>query len=224
MLIAGFQKTSFVDYPKRIAAVVFTPYCTMRCVYCHNRHILGRDAEIIDECEVMEYLEKRSGMLDAVVITGGEPTLRQDLPDFIADIRQLGYLVKLDTNGTNPDMLLRLINEKQLDYIAMDIKAPFEKYDEITCCKNDLSAIHRSITIIMNSGVDYEFRTTFPPQLSPDDIATLAGQIKGAKKYCVQQYRKVTNDDPEPLPPSTVRLAAQKAQEILGIPVEVRGL
>ena len=131
MLIAGFQKTSFVDYPGKIAAVVFTPYCTMRCTYCHNRHILGKEAQLLDEQAVLEYLEKRRDMLDAVVISGGEPTLQKNLPQFISLVKSMGFMIKLDTNGSNPKLLSQLIAEGMLDYIAMDIKAPFEKYSII---------------------------------------------------------------------------------------------
>lgn len=224
MLIAGFQKTSFVDYPEKIAAVVFTPYCTMRCTYCHNRHILGKEAQLLDEQAVLEYLEKRRDMLDAVVVSGGEPTLQKNLPQFISLLRGMGFMIKLDTNGSNPTMLSELIANGMLDYIAMDIKAPFEKYSIITQTKDDMDAIRRSIAVIMNSGLPYEFRTTFPPSLSAEDIAELSGQIKGAEKYCIQQYRKTDADDPEPHPPSEVKRAAQLAENILGINVEVRGI
>lgn len=224
MLIAGFQKTSFVDYPEKIAAVVFTPYCTMRCTYCHNRHILGKEAQLLEEQAVLEYLEKRKDMLDAVVVSGGEPTLQKNLPQFISLLRNMGFLIKLDTNGSNPKMLSQLIAEGMLDYIAMDIKAPFKKYSLITQTQDDMDAIRRSAALIMNSGLPYEFRTTFPPSLSVEDIAEIAMQIKGAEKYCVQQYRKVDNDDPEPHPPSEVQSAAKLAEEILGIKVEVRGI
>jgi len=224
MFIAGFQKTSFVDYPGKIAAVVFTPYCTMNCTYCHNRHILGKKAQLLDEGAVLEYLERRQGMLDAVVVSGGEPTIHQNLPEFIDALRDMGYLVKLDTNGSNPRVLQQLIAGKKLDYIAMDIKAPMEKYREITRSNDDLDAIRRSITLIMNSGVEYEFRTTFAPELSPEDIELLAEQIKGVKKYCLQQYRVVEAGDPSPHQPSVVREAAEKAEKVLGISVEIRGL
>lgn len=224
MLIAGFQKTSFVDYPGKIAAVVFTPYCTMRCTYCHNRHILGKEAQLLDEQAILQYLEKRSDMLDAVVISGGEPTLQKNLPQFISLLKSMGFMIKLDTNGSNPKMLSQLIAEGMLDYIAMDIKAPFEKYSLITQTNDDMDSIRRSVALIMNSGVPYEFRTTFPPSLSPEDIAGLASQIKGAEKYCIQQYRKVDADDPEPHPPSEVKRAAQLAEDLLGIKVEIRGI
>jgi len=224
MRIAGFQKTSFVDFPGKIAAVVFTPYCTMNCTYCHNRHILGKNAPLLDEGEILEYLQKRKGMLDAVVISGGEPTLQPNLQEFIERLRDMGYMIKLDTNGSNPTVLHRLIAGGLLDYVAMDIKAPFEKYRSVTQTDDDIESIRRSVTLLMNSPVEYEFRTTFAPQLTPEDIEVLAGQIKGAKKYCIQQYRKVEADDPSPHQPSVVRRAGELAQNILGIDVEVRGL
>ncbi|MBE6752798.1 MAG: anaerobic ribonucleoside-triphosphate reductase activating protein [Ruminococcaceae bacterium] len=224
MLIAGFQKNSFVDYPGKIAAVVFTPHCNMRCWYCHNRHILGHDAELLDEQAVLEFLDRRKGALDAVVISGGEPTLRANLPLFIDVLRDMGYLVKLDTNGTNPKMLASLIQAGKLDYVAMDIKAPFEKYGEITQVKDDIAAIRQSATLLINGGIDYEFRTTFAPNLTPEDIGTLAREIQGAKRYYLQQYRPRDKEDPHSHTPEELNAAAECARAVLGDAVIVRGL
>ncbi len=223
MLIAGLQKNSFVDYPGRIAAVVFTPHCNMRCSYCHNRHILESDTPFTDASEVLGFLERRRGMLDAVVISGGEPTLQQGLTEFIDTVRAMDYLVKLDSNGLNPRMLMELVNSGRVDYVAMDIKAPLAEYSLVTPIGCEESALRKSVTFLINSGVDYEFRTTFAPQLSVEHIERLAMDIRGAKRYYLQQYRTRDKNDPEPHTPEEVRRAADKAREILGV-CEIRGL
>ena len=149
MQIAGFQKNSFVDYPGQIAAVVFCGGCNYNCWYCHNRHIL-RDYPTIDEKEVFDYLERRKGAVDAVVFSGGEATLQADLADYMKRVKDMGYLVKLDTNGANPAALKKLLNQNLIDYVAMDIKAPFDKYKEVTGVKADIAAVKESITILLN--------------------------------------------------------------------------
>lgn len=223
MLIAGFQKTSFVDYPGKISAVVFTPGCNMRCWYCHNSHINAGEVTLIEQSEVMEHLRRRADVLDGVVISGGEPTLQRDLREFIADIRSLGLAVKLDTNGTDPRTLAGLISDGLIDYAAMDIKAPLDRYSAITGTHDDMSAIRQSINLLVNSGIDHEFRTTFAPGLTTGDIVSIAGDISGAKRYYLQQYRRITPDGPEPLPPSELQRAAKLARELLGH-CEARGV
>ena len=213
MLIAGLRKTSFVDFPGKISAVVFTPGCNMRCWYCHNSHINAGEVEIIDEEYVMDYLRRRRDMLDGVVISGGEPTLQRGLREFILRVREPGYAVKLDTNGTNPALLAQLLGDRLVDYVAMDIKAPLHRYRDVTGTDDDLSAIRRSITLLMNSGTDYEFRTTLAPGLSPEDMTALTGCIAGAKRLYIQQYRPVLPGHPAPLPPSEVARAAAIASE-----------
>ncbi len=223
MLIAGFQKNSFVDYPGKISAVVFTPGCNMRCWYCHNSHINAGEVTLIEQSEVMEHLRRRADVLDGVVISGGEPTLQRDLREFITGVRSLGLAVKLDTNGTDPRTLAGLISEGLIDYAAMDIKAPLHRYADITGTSDDMSAIRQSINLLINSGLDHEFRTTFAPGLTPEDIAAIAGDIAGAKRYFLQQYRRITPDGPQPLPPSELEKAAALARELLGH-CEVRGI
>lgn len=223
MLIAGLQKNSFVDYPKKLCAVVFTPGCNMNCWYCHNRHIISGEVDLVPEREVLDYLERRKELLDAVVITGGEPTQRPDLRKFIEKVRRFGYLVKLDTNGTNPMTVAQLLSDGLLDYVAMDIKAPLDKYETITDVKCDIGSIRQSINLLINCGVPYEFRTTFAPSLEPSDAALIAEDIAGAERYYIQQYRKVNDADPEPHPPSAVILAAKLARDKLGF-CETRGL
>lgn len=190
MKIAGIQMNSMVDYPGCMAAVIFTAGCNMNCSYCHNRAIIDpRISPSYDPAAVLADLKKRAFLLDGVVISGGEPTLQLDLKDFILRVRQLGYKIKLDTNGTNPILLYNLMKEKLLDYVAMDIKAPFEKYRYICGGNVSLKAVQKSIDILMAGDVDYEFRTTIAPQLTEDDILRIAQRIQGAGRYFLQQYR-----------------------------------
>jgi pyruvate formate lyase activating enzyme len=190
MPIAGLQKNSFVDYPGKIAAVVFYGGCNFNCWYCHNRHILGDDYPRTDEKEVLDFLEKRRGMLDAAVFSGGEATLQRGLIPLMERVKAMGYLIKLDTNGTRPGIIERCLERGLTDYIAMDIKAPLGKYGENVCAPYNAGAIKRSIGLIMRGRARYEFRTTCVPQLTADDIETIAhGMIAGAGVYALQQYR-----------------------------------
>jgi len=191
MKIAGFQKSSFVDYPSIMACVVFTPGCNMRCGYCHNKHILGSDAPSVDELAVMEYLQKRRGMLKGVVITGGEPTLRPDLEVFVKRVKEMGYKVKLDTNGTQPDRVRSLVGQGLIDYIAMDIKANKDKYSLVAGCNIDFENIMSTVEYIKSTGIAHEFRTTFCPELMKEDILEISRDIVGDSDYYLQQYRQV---------------------------------
>jgi len=222
MKIAGFAKSSFVDYPGKIACVVFTPYCNMKCRYCHNKHILSGDVPVVEETKVFDYLEKRKDMLGAVVITGGEPTIQNDLRLFIEKVRKLGLMVKLDTNGTNPKVIKDLLAKGLLDYIAMDVKAPLNKYFETVCCPVDINAITASIGIIMNSSISYEFRTTFAPSLTCEDIESIGDLVRGTKAYYLQQYKPAEDEEPAHKP-EYVQAAAEMMREKIGI-CEVRGL
>jgi len=192
MKIAGFVKQSLVDYPGRIAASVFTQGCNMNCVFCHNRCLVGENGENgpIDPEDIFSFLRNRKRFLDGVVVTGGEPTLQPELEGFVKRVKDMGYPVKLDTNGTQPQVLKRLLDKNLLDYIAMDIKAPMKKYHEI--CRSDINehALLESITLIMESSAAYEFRTTYCPQLNETDIFEIGEMIHGAKKYVLQQYRE----------------------------------
>ncbi|HHW22364.1 MAG TPA: anaerobic ribonucleoside-triphosphate reductase activating protein [Clostridiaceae bacterium] len=193
MRIAGLQKNSMVDYPGKISAVVFTQGCNMNCGYCHNRRLIKftEDNEIYDEDSVLAFLEKRRGLLDGVVVSGGEPTLQKDLPCFLEKIRKMDFKTKLDTNGTNPECLRTLINNGLLDYVAMDIKAPLCKYGKICCSPVNTAKVMESIEILKNAFIEYEFRTTYTPELDDDDLRDISRIIKGAKKYVLQQYREV---------------------------------
>ena len=187
--LAGLQKTTFIDYPDKIACIIFTQGCNFRCGYCHNPELFENKEPVLSVPAFFEFLNKRKGKLDGVVITGGEPTLHKDIKEFIQQIKTLGFLVKLDTNGTRPDILQELLNENLLDYIAMDIKAPLTKYKDITQVDVDTNIIKKSIDLIMNSDVDYEFRTTVvKSQLSQEDFEIIGKTIKGAKRYYLQEF------------------------------------
>ena len=193
MEIAAVVKCSFIDYPDKIAAVVFTPGCNLRCFFCHNRELIDGDSVTCGttQKEILAWLESRLGLLDAVVVSGGEPTLKSGLAGFVAEVRALGYLVKLDTNGTHPAVLAALLEAGLLDYVAMDIKAPPEKYDAVCGVPVDQGAIHDSIALLMDGRVDYEFRTTIIPQLTREDILTIGNHIRGARAYVLQHYREL---------------------------------
>lgn len=223
MQIAGLQKTSFIDFPGKPCAVVFTPRCNMNCSYCHNAHILFGSPKLIPEEEVYAFLEKRAGLISALTISGGEPTLQRELRGFIERVRPLGYAVKLDTNGLRPDVLNALIRDGLVDYVAMDIKGPLEKYDLITRTKNDLTAIKKSIAILRSGAVPHEFRTTFFPELTPADVVNAAKLVRGAERYYLQQYISRDEADPPPYPPSVVDETAELVKQEIGV-CTVRGL
>lgn len=191
MLIGGFQKFSLIDYPGKICAIVFTQGCNFRCPYCHNPELVNPKLFLpaIPENKIFSFLEKRKGKIDAVEITGGEPTLQPDLTQFIEKIKNIGYLIKLDTNGSNPRVAERLIKSGLIDYIAMDIKAPLEKYQIVTQSNVSINKIKESIKLIMHSGIDYEFRTTVVKSLLKiDDIINIGNEIKNADLYILQKF------------------------------------
>jgi len=191
MLIGGFQKVSLIDYPGKICAIIFTQGCNFRCPYCHNPELinLSDSQNLINEEEVLLFLKMRKGKLDAVVITGGEPTLQQDLIEFLRKIREMGYLIKLDTNGSYPELIEKIIKLKIVNYLTMDVKAPLEKYREITNSKVNPDIIKKSIESIMKSGSDYEFRTTLvKSQLNKEDIIEIGKLIKDSKLYVLQKF------------------------------------
>ena len=191
MKIGGFQKVSRIDYPGRISAVVFTQGCNFRCPFCHNPELVDpeRFEGLIPEPEILSFLEKRRGRLDAAVITGGEPTLQSELIPFIIHLKAMGYLIKLDTNGALPDVLEEMLGRRLLDYVAMDIKAPLERYGEATKTKTDGQRLRKSISLITASDVDYEFRTTAVRSLlAPDDFEEIGRLISGAKRFVLQKF------------------------------------
>ena len=198
-LIRGIQKTSLIDFPGNVAATIFVSGCNMRCPYCHNRDlVLETDGlPTISEDEVLAILRKRKGLLDGICITGGEPTLQRDLVPFIERVRALRLKIKLDTNGSNPAVLGELIGRGILDYVAMDIKGPRDRYAEITRSRLDLAGIGEAIRLIRGSGIDYEFRTTVVPGLiGEEDLLEIARWIEGARKYVLQQYKPGPTLDP----------------------------
>jgi len=198
MLIGGLQRFSLIDYPGKISAVVFTQGCNFRCPYCHNPELVSFNREgLIEENYILSFLEERRGKIDGVVLTGGEPTLQSDLVDFLREIKNLGFLVKLDTNGSCPEIIEELLEAKLLNYIAMDVKASLENYSEIINVKVDIEKIKRSIDIIMHSGVSYEFRTTIvKSQLKRDDILKIGESIRSAELYVLQSFRPTKTLDP----------------------------
>lgn len=194
MNIKGFQKLTLLDYREYLTATIFLGGCNFRCPFCHNKDLVLHPNALPDmDCNtILETLKKRSGMLEAVCITGGEPTLCPDLLTFLNKIKSLGYRIKLDTNGYRPDVLKELLQEQVLDYVAMDIKNSPDKYALTTGLDQiDLDKINESIEIIKQSGGDYEFRTTIIKELhSSDDILHISQWIAGAKSYTLQSYRE----------------------------------
>ncbi len=222
MKIVGFLKTSLLDWDGHVVANVYLPRCNFRCPFCHNGDLVTNPESLAEVplSEVMNYLRENSEFLDGVVITGGEPTLHPDLPELIRELRQTGLKVKLDTNGTNPEMLRDLIDSNLVDYIAMDLKAPLNsKYEDVVGCSVPLEKIKESITLIMQSGIDYEFRTTVVPiLLTAQDIESIAAFIGGAKKYALQQFRPGNCMDPNlnvirPYNKGTMLGMAEKAKQ-----------
>lgn len=192
MEIGGVVKNSFIDYPGKISFVIFTIGCNFRCWYCHNSHLFsGKSKYTLDK--IYEFLKTHRRFLDGVVISGGEPTLQKDLKEVIRNIKKLGYSVKLDTNGTKFGVLKSLIDSHLVDYVAMDIKAPLEDYEKIVgkTSKALMDNVKKSMDYLMQGKVEYEFRTTFSPDLTLKDIEKICKEIKGANTYCIQKYRIV---------------------------------
>jgi pyruvate formate lyase activating enzyme len=219
MKIGGLEKLSLIDYPGELSAVIFTIGCTFKCPFCYNPMLVlssaddrrgnsslprgketDQDHTQINEDDLFLFLKQRRGKLDAVVISGGEPTLQADLPEFIRRVKSLGYKIKLDTNGTNPGMLKKLIAKKLIDYLAMDLKAAPEDYSRATGTKFDFNKIKQSVKIIMEQrlpagrqGVPYEFRTTCVPGFIDEAaIAKMGELIKGADKWYLQNFKSDT--------------------------------
>ncbi len=199
MLIKGFQKTSLIDFPGNISAIVFLSRCSFRCPFCYNRDLVLDSPSLpeIPQEEILHELARRKKYLDGVVITGGEPLLNEDVLPFMKKIKEMSYLVKLDTNGSNPSLLSRVLKEKLADYVAMDIKSSPEKYEQAAGVKINIEDIRKSARLIMESGVDYEFRTTVVPNLvDEEDVENIGKWLKGARAYYLQQFRPMTTLDP----------------------------
>jgi len=191
MLIGGLQRTSFIDYPGMVSAVVFLHGCNLRCGYCHNPTLIeGKPVERLAQEELLAFLTSRRGQLEGVVITGGEPTLQPKLRGFIEAVRGLGFKVKLDTNGTNPDVLGELLEAKLLDYVAMDLKDLPEGYPELCGMRASPEVVRRSIRLIVDSEVDHEFRTTVvSPHHDKQRLFQMAEVIEGARHWVLQRFR-----------------------------------
>lgn len=195
MLFGGLQRTTLVDYPGKVAATVFTAGCNFRCPYCHNPELvlpeLIKKQPKITKKEVLDFLKKRQKLLEGLCITGGEPTIQPDLIDFIKKVKKFGLLVKLDTNGSCPDVLNNLIEKKLIDYVAMDIKAPKEKYEIFSEDEEIIGKIDKSIELLKQDKIDYEFRTTLVADiLDEQDILIIVDWIKFAPRYHLQRFQK----------------------------------
>lgn len=193
MEIAGLQKTTCIDYPGKVACIVFTKGCNFRCPYCHNSSLVLEDGQAnLESVEgILAFLEKRKGILDGVCITGGEALLQKNLSDFIRQVKSKGYLVKIDTNGTSPKKLKQLMDDRLIDYIAMDVKHTQAEYHVATGIDDtDINKIKESIKIISSGTIDYEFRTTAVKGIhKQQDFLAIGQWIRGAKRYFIQNYQ-----------------------------------
>lgn len=213
MEIGGLQKFSLLDYPDKVSAIVFTQGCNFRCHYCYNPMLVwplwqgkvkypvqrgkargpAQEGHPLKEGDLFDFLKERQGKLDAVVVTGGEPTIQADLPEFLAKIKALGYLVKLDTNGTNPKMLKTIVERKLADYIAMDLKTSLACYEKVTDVSVSLDILRKSIKIIREAGIAHEWRTTVAPEIvTKEDIENIGKEIAGEGVWYLQQFKNVT--------------------------------
>ncbi len=204
MLIGGLQKLSLVDYPGKSCIALFTIGCNFRCPFCHNPELVlpERFPSSLDTQEVLDFIKSRQGLVEAVTISGGEPTLQSDLADFIKQIKEMGFLVKLDTNGTQPQVLERLFADKLLDFVAMDIKNSFANYSKTVGVEADIERLKSSIELIKNSGKDYEFRTTIIDRLHQvldfEDIGKqLTADGQKIKRFALQHFRPAKTLDPD---------------------------
>ncbi len=246
MQVAPLQLLSLLDYPGKVAAVAWTVGCNLRCPYCYNAELVlpevGEDLPRVPWEEIFTVLRERVGFLDGVVVTGGEPTLNVDLPVFLRELKALGFLIKLDTNGTHPDVLRSLLDERLVDYVALDVKAPFARYHEFTGLlfpdhgrstsegMSDLVArIRESIAVIRGRAPDYEFRTTVAPGLAREDLIAIAGEIRGARRYALQPFflpegKRLVNETwrgRPTLPVDELRRLVPELQKL--VPTELRG-
>ena len=194
MKIGGFQKTSLLDYPGEISAIIWTVGCNFNCPFCYNIDLVDRNAELFPVEEIFSFLKKRKGLVEGLVISGGEPFLQKDLKEFCKKVKKIGYKIKIDTNGCYPETLEEFIDEGLVDYVAMDVKAPKKKYESLSGVKTSISKVNKSIKIIQEKASNYEFKTTFVPDfLIKEDIVEIAKWLKGSRLYYLQQFK---NDIP----------------------------
>ncbi len=223
--IKGFLETSFVDWPGKISSVFFLPHCNLRCPYCHNHGLVLHPEQYptLSIRGILNRLLSFRGWVDGVCLTGGEPTLHADLPSFIHEIKRLGFLVKLDTNGSNPRLLKRLVDEKRVDFVSMDVKAPLDaiRYSRIAGPTVNLDLISASIRVLKRGAVEYEFRTTIVPGLhSSHDILQLGQQLRAGSRMILQNFNPVNPMDPslkETLPyrPERLRELEREVQRMV---------
>jgi pyruvate formate lyase activating enzyme len=222
--IKGFLETSFVDWPGKVCSVLFLPYCNFRCPYCHNHPLVFHPEEYrsIPFEDILSYLRSFQGWIDGVCITGGEPTLHADLPSLMGEIKRHGFLVKLDTNGSNPQLLENLIEAREIDFISMDVKAPLDpfSYRRSAGLPIDLTLILRSIEILKRGKVEHEFRMTVVPGLHrKEDIKNLGAQLRAGQRFVLQNF------NPEnPLDPSLKNIPPYDPTVLKGIEREVQGI
>lgn len=237
MNIKGLQKTTLLDYPGHVAATVFIGGCNFRCPFCHNMNIVescnaednnGRDE--ISEEELFLFLQKRRGILDGVCITGGEPTLYNELPEFIGKIKNLGYAIKLDTNGTNPDMLKNLVKKRLIDYVAMDIKASYDKYMKVAGIDDGIKLIDKvkkSVEYLKSGVIEHEFRTTIVEQYHDEEEIKKIGEIlQGEDRYFLQSFKEseyVTDKTLTSADKETVEKYVELLKKYINNP-EIRGI
>ena len=230
MKIAGLMKLTLLDYPGEMACTIFTSSCNFRCPFCHNSSLVidTESNQLLDNNEVLSFLKERKGRLDGVCITGGEPTIQEDLTSFIKEIKDIGYKVKLDTNGYNPKKLKEIVSSNLVDYVAMDIKNSLSKYPQ-TCGLNKMMIenILESISYLLEDHVDYEFRTTIIKEFHDEnDIREIAKSIKGCKRYFLQQFEDTPYNIKQGYHAHS-KETLDRFKEILlqeGIKVELRGI
>jgi pyruvate formate lyase activating enzyme len=200
MNFKGFVETSFVDWDGQISAVVFTPGCNFKCPFCFNTELVLNSEKLEDISEeiIFKTLDKNKDFIDGISVTGGEPTMMPGLGDFCEKAKKKGYLIKLDTNGTNPTVLKDLVNRKLIDFVAMDIKGPWDSYSKFSGVTQDIEQIKESVNFLLSNVVDYEFRTTVIPGLHSKEVfEKTISQVKGAKKCCLQKFRSGMCLDPK---------------------------
>lgn len=190
MIFAGIQKSSLVDYPGLVSCVLFVPGCNYDCFYCHNRSLFSGPHEILDPGAVRTFLKKRAGLLDAVVLTGGEPTCQSDLAETLLEFKSLGYQVKLDTNGSNPELVADVLKSGACSYFSVDYKAPAARYKEICGPGADAEAVRKTVRLLAESGVSFEIRTTVIPQLTERDLLQMASELPPVPRWSLNRYRK----------------------------------
>lgn len=190
MIFAGITKSSLLDYPGKISIVLYTPGCNFNCFYCHNRILIQDISENISNDELMALFKKRVGLIDAIVVSGGEPTLHNDLIPFFKKVKSMGYLTKLDSNGSNPDVIKHCIEEKAVDYFAIDYKAPSYRYPELIRGTANASKVLETINLLIDKKQTFEVRTTVIPQLSLNDLIIMAKELPPLPKYVLNPYRK----------------------------------